>query len=88
MNRITQPNDLDISLDNTLICNFYCLRPAAYISPLNAQLNPICHLLALLGAHHILCISRIRVKLKLRNNVPFIAHLMLAGFKGNTNYEK
>jgi hypothetical protein len=29
---------------------------------LNAQLNPICHLLALLGAHHILHISRIRVK--------------------------
>jgi hypothetical protein len=31
-------------------------------SPLNAQLNPICHLLALLGAHHILHVSRIRVK--------------------------
>jgi hypothetical protein len=28
---------------------------------LNAQLNPICHLLALLGAHHILRVSRIRV---------------------------
>ena len=23
-------------------------------NPLNAKLNPICHLLALLGAHHIL----------------------------------
>ena len=31
-------------------------------SPLNAQLNPICHLLALLGAHNILHVSRIRVK--------------------------
>jgi len=31
-----------------------------YINPLNAKLNPICHLLALL-AHHILHISRIRV---------------------------
>jgi hypothetical protein len=29
--------------------------------PLNAKLNPICHLLALLGAHHILHVSRIRV---------------------------
>jgi len=29
--------------------------------PLNAKLNPICHLLALLGAHHILHFSRIRV---------------------------
>ena len=29
---------------------------------LNAELNPICHLLALLEAHHILHVSRIRVK--------------------------
>ena len=32
------------------------------VNPLNTQLNPICHLLALLGAHHIFHISRIRVK--------------------------
>jgi hypothetical protein len=32
-----------------------------YINPLNAELNPICHLLVLLGAHPILHISRIRV---------------------------
>jgi hypothetical protein len=32
------------------------------INPLNAKLNSICHLLTLLGAHHILDISRIRVK--------------------------
>jgi hypothetical protein len=32
------------------------------INPLNAELNLICHLLALLGAHPILHISRIRVK--------------------------
>ena len=31
------------------------------INPLNAELNPTCHLLALLGAHHILHVSRIRV---------------------------
>ena len=30
--------------------------------PLNAQLNPICHLLALLGAHNILHVSKIGVK--------------------------
>jgi hypothetical protein len=30
---------------------------------LNAELIPICHLLALLGAHPILHISRIRVKI-------------------------
>jgi len=34
----------------------------ADINPLNAELNPICSLLALLGAHHILHVSRIRVK--------------------------
>ena len=32
------------------------------INPLTAELNPICHLLALLGAHPILHVSRIRVK--------------------------
>jgi hypothetical protein len=33
-----------------------------HINPLNAELNPICHLLALLRAHPILHISRIRIK--------------------------
>jgi len=33
-----------------------------WFNPLNADLNPICHLLALLGAHLILHVSRIRVK--------------------------
>ena len=33
------------------------------LNPLNPELNPICYLLALLGAHHFLHISRIRVKL-------------------------
>ena len=33
------------------------------INPLNAELNPICYLLALLGAHHFLHVIRIRVKL-------------------------
>ena len=32
------------------------------INPLNVELNPICHLLALLGAHHILYVSRVWVK--------------------------
>jgi len=34
-----------------------------FINPLNPELNPICYLLALLGAHHFLHVSRIRVKL-------------------------
>ena len=33
------------------------------INLLNAYLNSICHLLALLGAHHILHVSRIRVNI-------------------------
>jgi hypothetical protein len=32
-----------------------------FINLLKAELNPICHLLTLLGAHHILHVSRIRV---------------------------
>jgi len=36
------------------------------INPLNAELNPIYHLLALLGAHHIFHVSRVRVNLRLK----------------------
>ena len=32
------------------------------LNPLNPELNPICYLLALVGAHHFLHFSRIRVK--------------------------
>ena len=39
-----------------------CVR-RMYVNPLNAELNPICYLLVLLGAHHFLHVSRIRVKL-------------------------
>ena len=35
---------------------------APVVNPLNPELNPICYLLALLGAHHFLHVSRIRVK--------------------------
>ena len=38
-------------------------RPFRSLNPLNPELNPICYLLALLGAHHFLHVSRIRVKL-------------------------
>jgi hypothetical protein len=34
----------------------------AEFNPLNAESNPICPLLALFGAHHILHVSRLRVK--------------------------
>jgi len=32
------------------------------VNPLKPELNPICYLLALLGAHHFLHVNRIRVK--------------------------
>ena len=35
-----------------------------YVNILNAELNPICHLLVLLGAHYILHVSRVRVNSK------------------------
>ena len=41
------------------------LQPTLKLNPLNAELNPICHILALLGAHHILHVRRIRVNLKI-----------------------
>jgi len=42
-------------------------------NPLKPELNPICYLLALLGAHHFLHVSRIRVKLlTLRRLVSYI----------------
>jgi hypothetical protein len=42
----------------TLLATYY---EGDHINPLNAKLNPICHLMALLGAHRILHVSRIRV---------------------------
>jgi hypothetical protein len=36
--------------------------PQKMFNPLNTELNPICHLLALVGVHPVLHISRIRVK--------------------------
>ena len=45
------------------VCGCHCyLAGVSEINPLNAELNPICYLLALLGAHHFLHVSRIRVK--------------------------
>ena len=41
----------------------YTLFNSCNFNPLNPESNPICYLLALLGAHHFLHVSRIRVKL-------------------------
>jgi len=51
-------------------CNSVHLKCLAF-NPLNTELNQVCHLLALLGAHHILHVSRVRVKL-----VAFVTSLL------------
>ena len=43
----------------------YTFMARCLINPLNAELNPIHHLLALLGGHHILHVRRLRVKVEL-----------------------
>ena len=44
------------------LCSLGC-KSLLEFKHLNAKLNPICHLLPILGAHHTLHVSRIRVKL-------------------------
>jgi len=54
-------------------CVWRIVSPGPYkVNPLNAELNPICRLVALLGAHHIFHVSRIKVK---GNFSPFNAEL-------------
>jgi len=45
---------------NYLHPNAFRKRIRTVINPLNAELNPICHLLALLGAHPVFHVSKIR----------------------------
>jgi len=55
------------TLNNYLLLSVNVLRficcPRETVNPLNPELNPICYLLAILGAHNFLHVSRIRVKL-------------------------
>jgi len=60
---------LPLLLTAQLICVNCCVICVSFqtflvINPLNAELNPICHLPTLLGAHHILHFSGVRIKLK------------------------
>jgi len=45
------------------------------INPLNAELNPIYYLLALLGAHHFLHVSRIRVNYIKAPKLSWFGHM-------------
>jgi len=44
------------------VARTHIANETTFLNPLNAVLNSICHLLALLGAHHIFHVSRIRFK--------------------------
>jgi len=66
--------------------NLYELGPSYYtkhlffLNPLNAELNPTCHLVALLGVHHFPHVSRMRVKsltLRLLMSYIYMEHLFL-----------
>jgi len=63
-------------------------HPAHSFNPFNADLNLISHLLALLGAHHILHVSRIRVKMCI-NSVSFrLQDLKIPSVTMNTDTTK
>jgi hypothetical protein len=47
--------------------NYIPILDLLRINPSKAELNPICHLLALVEAHHILHVSRIRVTTEMHN---------------------
>jgi hypothetical protein len=49
-------------LHHFYISVFFLLFTLSFLNSLKVELNPNCHLMALLGAHHILHVSRIRVK--------------------------
>jgi len=52
----------------------------AGFNPLNAELNPICHLLVLLGAHHILHVSGLRVNVFVLTAFPYKVILLISTF--------
>ena len=59
-------NEVDMEVVVAILIQWpFLFSGSVFVYPLNAELNPICHLLELLGAHRILHVSRIRVKLSL-----------------------
>jgi len=58
----------------------------SFFNPLKAELNPICHLLTLLGAHLIFHVSRIRIKLGIRWGMGGQCHALATLPPGKTRY--
>ena len=63
------------SQNNTIQAMVTVTVQISFISPLNAELNPIHHLLALVGTRHIVHVSRIRVN-TLNAELNPIRHLL------------
>jgi hypothetical protein len=57
---LRSPYSTEIALSQE---NIVLFRDYHLFNPLNAKLNPNCHLLALLGDHHIFRVSGIRIKM-------------------------
>jgi hypothetical protein len=49
--------------------NFFSLFILTCLNPINAELNPICHLVALVGAHNILHVSRVKGQYLIYNSL-------------------
>jgi len=60
------------------------------VNPLNAEFNPICHLLTLLGAHHILHLIRIRVNVAVycKSHMKQILYTLWAKYRIIKGYKK
>jgi len=70
---------LDVGEHRNCVGSMMTRDENVHFNPLNAELNPICYFLALLGAHHFLHVSRIRVKsLTFRRLMSYIyeAHIL------------
>jgi len=78
--KLPSPNDSSL-FSYVQVCLW---RKDALLNLLNAELNLICHLLALLGAHHILHVSRVRVKRLLSIHLAFSSFLRRRLFKSVT----
>jgi len=59
-------------IDHSYLAPFYFI--CDLINLLNAELNPICHLLALLGAHLIFHVSGLRVNITINNTVGVVSN--------------
>ena len=63
MNKWNNKFRYQVASCSLFILSYTTMHGSMNINPLKPELNSICYLLALLGAHHFLHISRIRVKL-------------------------